>query len=332
MIIERLLDATGIEERHLLWIADTASRRYKNYQIDKKSGGKREISHPARNVKAIQRWLNRVLFSKFPVHACATAYKKGSNIKKNAIMHKDSNFTLRLDYKDFFPSFDSAIIHDFLAQNHAKIGIELSEKDLEFICKIVTKEGRLTIGAPSSPIITNAIMYEFDTAANNLCQSSGLIYTRYADDIFISSTHPNKLTELEKNIAKITRGIFGDKLKINPSKSRYLSRKYRRSIAGIVITSDNKISLGRKRKREVRSLIYKYTQKQLDPVQLWRTRGLIAFCMDIEPHFIEALERKYGAETLKALNADKRVGSKKAISTLRRIRFPRKSANSQKAI
>jgi RNA-directed DNA polymerase len=103
MLLEKLRKHTRFSAEKLEHFATTASKRYKSYEIAKRTGGTRLIEHPSREIKAIQRWLNQALISKFPVHVCATAYKKDHSIRLNALRHLGSNFTLRLDFKDFFP-------------------------------------------------------------------------------------------------------------------------------------------------------------------------------------------------------------------------------------
>ncbi|HWY35000.1 MAG TPA: hypothetical protein VNX68_10160, partial [Nitrosopumilaceae archaeon] len=77
---------------------------YKVYAIRKKSGGKRIIAQPARETKFVQNWLIQNIFSKLPVHECATAYKEGASIKRNATIHKDNSYIAKFDFKNFFSS------------------------------------------------------------------------------------------------------------------------------------------------------------------------------------------------------------------------------------
>lgn len=49
------------------------------------------------------------------------------------------------------------------------------------------RENRLCVGAVSSPIISNIIMHKFDVMVLNYCRKNDLKYSRYADDIYLSS-------------------------------------------------------------------------------------------------------------------------------------------------
>ncbi|WP_298985170.1 retron St85 family RNA-directed DNA polymerase [uncultured Roseibium sp.] len=294
MLIELLSKTAKIPEAKLLSLSSTASRRYKIYTIPKRTGGERTIEHPSRELKAIQRWIVRALINRYPLHESATAYRKGTGIRENAERHRKTKFTNRYDFANFFPSFSQARVVKFVTEQSKALGIELSERDLEFVGNIVCRNGRLTIGAPSSPAITNAMMFEFDRRMHEECHAQGLVYTRYADDLFVSSFDPGRLDGMEKVIVKNKRGIPHLRLRLNHRKTAYLSKKYRRVIAGVVITPQHTLSIGRERKREVKALIHRWVKGDIDPSNFHYLRGLFSFAIDIEPEFEARLEAKYG--------------------------------------
>lgn len=311
MLIELLSRTSNISEAKLLSLSSSASRRYKVYTIPKQTGGERTIEHPSRELKAIQRWIVQALIARFPLHESATAYRKGTGIRVNAERHRKTKFTNRYDFAKFFPSFSQARIVQYVAEQSKAIGMELSERDLEFVGNIVCRNGRLTIGAPSSPAITNAMMFEFDRRMHEECHARGLVYTRYADDLFVSSYEPGLLDGIEKVIVKSKRGIPHIRLKLNHQKTAYLSKKYRRVITGVVITPQHTLSIGRDRKREVKSLIHQWIKGDIGPENFYYLKGLFAFAIDIEPEFEARLMVKYGKpriELLRSVDPDFPVG------------------------
>lgn len=298
MLIQQIARTTQLKEDELLRIAEKASARYKIYQVPKRGRGMRKIAHPSRQLKALQRWVAKVVIDKFPVHHAATAYQKGSGIRENAERHRTTKFTNRYDFANFFPSFKQAQIEDFIRIETKKLGMQLTSDDLRFVGNIVCRYGRLTIGAPSSPAITNAMMFDFDQKLFAFCQSKELIYTRYADDLFISANEPEKLRNLETKIAAAKREVQHLTLRLNRNKTAYLSKKYARRITGVVITPDHKLSIGRERKREIKSLVHRWMTGKLDIGEVHYMRGLLAFARDIEPAFEKNLRRKYGSRTI----------------------------------
>lgn len=301
MLVELLQQRTQLSSKQLHYYAESASKRYKVYQIPKKTGGLRTIEHPSRPLKAIQRWLNIVLINHFPVHSCATAYAKKSNIRTNALRHVNTCFTVRLDFSSFFPSFKLAGIRAFLESSSERCGIELSVEDIQFVSGIVCRNGALTIGAPTSPMLTNAMMFDFDSQLFAWANNKSLIYTRYADDMFISSTIPNSLGTVESVVKELAGAVPFATLSLNEDKTVFLSRKYRRTITGLTITPDQKVSIGRARKREMKSCIYKSTLGKLDEEQTAKTAGMLAFAKDVEPAYFDSLARKFGHQVLNGL-------------------------------
>ena len=192
-------------------------------------------------------------------------------------------------------------IRDFVRGQNERINLRLSSDDLDSVASILTRNGFVTIGAPSSPSITNAIMYEFDKSIFDIASKGDLIYTRYADDLFISARAPDLLEHINREVAIASADIRYANLSINHRKTAYLSRRYRRSVTGLVITPDGNISLGRARKREIKSLVHRYTMGTIEPDGVERIRGLVAFTKGTDAGFFAALQRKYGKDTIDGL-------------------------------
>ncbi len=298
MIIEKICRSTSLNQKDIELIARTAGRRYKVFEIEKKTGGKRLIEHPSRPVKFLQRWLDRHIFSLLPMHQCAMAYREGRSIAHNARQHVDSRFLLRLDFLNFFPSIKGKHLKAFLVSRRSFLPDWISESDIDIIINIVTRHGGLVIGAPSSPVISNAVMFDIDTNLYEFCARIGIKYTRYADDLFFSTSDHNCLPT---NIDKISKIVFHDpilKLVINQKKTILTSSKHRRIVTGLNITPDKKISVGRDKKREIKSLIYKYQIGNLEPDRLSYLCGCIAYLSSVEPTFLESIREKYGQELI----------------------------------
>lgn len=298
MLIQQIARSTRLGEEELRRLAERASQSYKLYQIPKRSGGMRTIAHPSRELKALQRWITKVIIARLPVHDAATAYRKGSGIRENAERHRKSKFTNRYDFANFFPSFKQPQVQQFLSLEAAKVGVVLTTEDTEFIGNVICRYGKLTIGAPSSPAITNAMMFSFDQQMFQYCGSKGLVYTRYADDLFVSANEPDLLKNLETKIAEFKRNLPHLSIRLNRKKTAHLSKKYRRSVTGVVITPQHTLSIGRERKKKIKALLHRWVTGKLPPHEVHHMRGLLAFARDIEPSFETSLRVKYGHDVI----------------------------------
>lgn len=301
MLIESIASRTRVPPDKLRRIAANASRRYHEFTILKRDGTERIIAHPSRPLKALQRFLARNLFGLAPVHSAATAYMKGSNIRDNAARHAHSKFTVRLDFAEFFPSFNAASVSNFVMSLSEKHLVPLTEDDVKFVCSIVCRHGFLPIGAPSSPKITNAMMFDFDESAFQFASDLGAVYTRYADDIFVSSNDHELLLRCVGQLRRLVAEHSLPSLRLKEEKTLHLSRAGHRSITGLVITPDGSVSLGRDRKREIRTLVYLALNGSLKAEDRLYLSGILAFCYGIEPDFIDRIGKKYTIDVMQWL-------------------------------
>lgn len=273
---------------HLAKIIQTAPLRYKVFNIPKKSGGVREVAQPAREVKAIQRWILKEFAQHFPVHSCATAYQSGSSIKQNAEQHAMSRYMLKLDFSGFFPSIMRSDIELHLLRHCSTIFDNEAQRLLAHVCCWAPDRRpplRLCIGAPSSPLLSNSVMFEFDEELTKACLQDGAVYTRYADDLTISSKERGVIDKYEQIVASLLVNINYPKLSLNKNKTIRASRAGLRTVTGLVLTPDGKISIGRDRKRLIRSMYYRKTQGLLSESEIEALNGLLAFADGIEPGF-----------------------------------------------
>ncbi len=189
MIASLISTELGLDPRVISSIARTASYRYKDYTIPKRSSeGRRKISQPAVQLKVLQVWLVRRIFRLLPLHPAAAAYMKNSSITRNAALHSKNNFLLKVDFREFFPSIKGEDVVSLLQRNADRVRVFVSEPDdLRFVRSVVCRHNELPIGAPSSPIISNAVMHDFDLKWSNWCQENEIVYSRYADDLCFST-------------------------------------------------------------------------------------------------------------------------------------------------
>lgn len=299
MIIDRISRETGVNPAVLETIISTASRRYKTYKISKRTGGDRVINHPTPAIKFLQRWIVRNVIAFLPVHSSVMSYKRGVGISRNAEMHITQKYLLKMDFEDFFPSIKDYDVRLLILANLDKPPLlDLTGEDVGIITSVVCRYGELTIGAPSSPAISNAILYGFDDRISAECSRRGVTYSRYADDISFSTNEPNVLSEIKLVVAGTLRDQAYPRLRINDEKTSFTSKKRRRSITGLTLTSDGEISIGRDKKREIKTLCHTFQKGELSSERLSYLRGYLSFVRSVEPTFIASLRRKYGEETM----------------------------------
>jgi retron-type reverse transcriptase len=290
-----------LSSRELTKLVRSAPRRYKVFEIPKRVPGQfRTIAQPAKEVKALQYWVMEHVLQNFRVHPSATAYRDGVSIADNARPHAQGRFLLKLDFTDFFPSIKARDFQLFLAKN--SVGLEAEE--VEALSRILfwkprgTQNMCLSIGAPSSPLLSNILMIDFDERVASVCAQYGVTYTRYADDLSFSADESSKLELVEHFVAVLCRRSRSPKLTLNAKKTVRVSRANSRRITGLILTNEEKVSLGRDAKRKIRAAVHHFVSGRLEKEQILSLKGMLAYVKSVEPEFLSKLRRVYGSEAI----------------------------------
>jgi RNA-directed DNA polymerase len=292
-----LCESLSITRSSLSSFSESAPKKYKVYTIPKRTSGQRVIAHPSKQLKEVQKKLSQILASDLKSHEAAYAYKKGLSIKDNAEQHLNTKYLLKMDFSNFFNSITPKVL--FLSCENNRITWSDAEKrlleNLLFWNKTKSFDGKLvlSVGAPSSPLISNFIMYDFDLYISKYCAENKINYSRYADDITFSTNIRDILFEVPIIVKKALSDIYNNLITINDLKTVFTSKKHNRHVTGVTISNDNKLSIGRSRKRMISSLIHKFTIKTITQEDTFYLQGLLAFSISIEPSFIERMKIKY---------------------------------------
>lgn len=299
MLIDKIASDLGLSKDYIALLARTATYRYKSYSIPKKNGGTRTISQPARELKLLQYWLIKNVLVRLPVHKSAAAYRKGSNTYKNASIHRAHNFLLKVDFADFFHSIRGGDIARLFQTNRNLLRGQIANmSDIGIVRSLVCRDDRLTIGAPSSPLLSNSVMFDFDEKWSTYCRKRKIRYSRYADDLYFSTNEPNVLSGLLVDLRNDLRQRQSPLLQINDAKTTFTSRKRRRLVTGLVLTPTGAVSLGRQRKRFIKSLVYRNSRQELQPEEISSLKGMLSYARSVEPTFVDSLRTKYGPEAI----------------------------------
>jgi len=295
-LLQKIGVTLGIGRGDLLRIIDTAPKRYKVFLIPKRRGGTRTIAQPSRELKAIQRVVLKEVLAKFPTHAAATGYVRKRNIFHNAVAHADNPALMKLDFKDFFPS----IIVDDWRQLALAGTVDLDPYEVWLTGKVLFWGLRsatpicLSIGAPTSPMLSNIIMHSIDVKLTQAAKETNTIYTRYADDITASGVTIEDLKRFETLARSIVRLSASPRLTFNDDKYGVYTSGQRRMVTGLVITPAGRVSIGRERKRLISAMIHRWTLGSLDNEDKAILKGFLGFSVAAEPDFVSRMREKYG--------------------------------------
>lgn len=237
------LETTDYFLKNITW-QDNVDYHYNEFSIPKRNGEKRVINAPKEQLKSFQNWIRKNILENVEVSCAAKAYIKGLSIVDNAKYHIKKKYILKLDFKDFFPNIKFEKIYSVFHN----LGYT---KEVSYILtKLCTYKNALAQGAPTSPCISNICCKNLDNRMLKYCQYHDMCYTRYADDITISSN--DEITEEDK---AILYEIIGDEgFILNVDKTKELSVKQRHYITGVVV--NNKLNVLKKIRNNLRQEIY----------------------------------------------------------------------------
>jgi hypothetical protein len=107
--------------------------KYVNFEIPKKTGGKRVITAPDKFLKKVQRRINLLLTLFFEPKSAAHGFLEDRSIVTNAKIHVGKKYVLNVDLKDFFPSIHFGRIKAVLQLQILKSRNSLPGKCFTFI-------------------------------------------------------------------------------------------------------------------------------------------------------------------------------------------------------
>ena len=148
---------------------------------------------------------------------------------------------------------------EVVKQERGRIALQTS-LELAFL------DGGLPQGTPISPLITNVMMIPVDfKLANGLREYNHqrFVYTRYADDFLVSSKYSFSFREIEKFIVD-TLAEFEAPFTLKPEKTRYGSSAGRNWNLGVMLTKDNEITVGHKKKKQFQAMLHSYVKDRMN--------------------------------------------------------------------
>ena len=232
--------------------------RYRHFSIPKKSGGQRIISAPSKGLSHMLYYVNIMLKAVYQPSGYAMGFVEGRSVVDNASRHIGQNYVYNTDLENFFPSIDQPRVWKRFQLAPFNFNQQIASV-LAGLCCIKEKQedGKfiyiLPQGAPTSPLITNAICDKLDRRLGGLAHRFGLHYSRYADDITFSSMH-NVYQENGEFQTELKRIIEGQNFHLNIGKTRLQKLGERQEVTGLTVS--NRVNTSREYVAEIRNLLH----------------------------------------------------------------------------
>lgn len=295
---------------------------YRTFYIPKKSGGYRRIDAPNERLMKALKELSVIFSDEFGAlyHTAAYAYIPNRSTLDCMKRHQknESKWFFKADAKGFFNNTTERFVYTMFSMIFPFCEIVRypnGRTELKKALSLAFLNGSLPQGTPASPMITNIMMIPIDHKLAGILRDYNhqrFIYTRYADDIQISSKYAFSKDEIESLIRQVL-AMFNAPFTLNNEKTRYGSANGHNFNLGVMLNKDNEITIGHKRKREFRAALDAYVKDKKNGIE-WELNdvqvlnGQKAYYLMVEEvaikAMIDAMNKKYGVNIEKLIHGD----------------------------
>jgi hypothetical protein len=219
----RLADILGVEETALRELA-AGPNRYRQFEIEKKSGGKRPVEDPIPPLKRLQARIAKMLARIAPPDFLFCPVK-GRCYVGNAARHRGHRVVHTLDIKKFFPSTPRVRVIWFF-----ETVMKCRGDVAGLLGDLCTFDGHLPTGSPLSPILAYFSYHDLWEKISSFCESKGYTLSIYVDDVTVSGAKVPA-----SDIWRIQQMIHATGLRYHKQK-RFVDRPA--EITGVIVQGD----------------------------------------------------------------------------------------------
>ncbi len=213
----------------------------KTLKIPKRSGGVRVVYRVTEDtLRNLLRTIRSKIADQYTFPECVQGFVRGKSIRTNASLHLGKKIVVNVDIKNFFETIPAERVQQVF------VDMGFTREYADILTELTTVNGVLATGFSPSPILSNIVCAVLDTNFLALAEKNGATYTRYGDDITISSdeTVPNR-EEIE---AVITKHGF------TPNRDKYRIQRKGGSqyVTGLTVCDSEQPHIPRRIKRSLR--------------------------------------------------------------------------------
>lgn len=226
--------ALGVKPIRLAKLAEQTSTEYRRLLIPKQDGDKRECWAPSRNIRDVQARLVRRLLRRveYPYYLHGGLPKR--DYVSNANAHIGLCWGFCTDIEAFYPSITYHQVFDVW---HSLL--HFSPEVSEVLTEVTTLNGMLPQGSITASYLANLVLWRNEPNTVDELQKLGFTYTRFVDDICISTTKPTEnkiLTAAVSNVQNLLhRSGFRSK---RGEKERVLNANGDEGILGLSVSGN----------------------------------------------------------------------------------------------
>ena len=210
----------------------------------------------------------------------------------NARMHARSPIIVDEDVASFFDS-----IHSRMVFKMWKEVFRCANRVAELLTRLTTYAGALPKGASTSSHIANFVLFDVEPELEADLARQGCRYSRFVDDLTISSAQRMSGKEITASIAAAAGMLARKGLHFKRSKHSIERRSQRQTVNGLVVNGRPRVGI--RIRKQLRAAIHQQKPndaRPVDPEALERIVSKIGYVASIDSATGEKLRRQLGVD------------------------------------
>lgn len=258
--LARVLD---LPEKFLLKTAKKANKLYKESKNEtiKSDGKKRETFNVLGPLRLIQSRIKVRILREVNWPHYLLGGLPGRTYRQNAAIHAGAKILIKEDIENFFPATTAKRVFD-IWRNF----FDFSEEVSNLLVKLCTKDGYLPQGALTSSYLANLVFWASEFMLVKRLESMGFIYTRFVDDVTLSS----KAFALDQTKTDVISQVYGMFLQCGYYAKRTKHRIYTSAqpmpVHNLLVNRKQQPSFNKQKRKNLRAKLYQIEQKTLATV------------------------------------------------------------------
>lgn len=296
--ISSLAMALQVSEKVLIETAAEANQLYIGPIMRKKRDGSlRAVYDTKPKLKFILKKINKVFFKKITYPDFLKGSLKNQTHVQNASVHSGCKTLIQEDIKSYYDNISIEHVRSIW-----KDLFRFSDEVSDILTRLVTKDGFVQQGSPTGSYIANLVFFKHESSLFKAMKEININYTRYIDDITLSSKEIIPKENITKALNKVIGMVKGYKLTPHPEKRSITPNKKNKTetVTGLNVSRKSKPSVPKKERANIRSNLHHLSNLNFDDVDIKiaikeasRVSGRMAILKQLHPKEHERLRIQF---------------------------------------
>ncbi|HAS6292701.1 TPA: RNA-directed DNA polymerase [Vibrio vulnificus] len=253
--LDSLALALGLTHSELIELASVANSMYFVTRVIEKPDGSKRITHDVKaRLKRVHERINSVFLKQVSYPSYLQGSLKGRDYLSNTKQHINKHIIISEDISNFYPSISNKVVHEVWVGCFG-----FSNEVASCLTALVTHNGHLVQGGKTSSYISNLVLWSRESKLVEELKRKGTTYTRYVDDVTVSSPRPLSKSEITNAISSVY-GLFKTiNVKPNRTKHEVMSKGKRQTVHRVNVSA-GRPTFSKKERSKIKTAVFQCEQ------------------------------------------------------------------------